>query len=50
MELAHLEDVHIIFYLAVKKQIIEKMQNISSLMTEHSEFRKYFLDRQDQNI
>ena len=40
MELSHLKDV----YLAVKKLIIDKTQNI---FIEHSGFIKYFLNKLD---
>ena len=37
----------ILFYLAVNKLITEKMQNIFSLIAEHSGFIRYTLNKID---
>ena len=46
MELAHSKDVHLIF-LAVNKQITNKMQNTFRLIVELSGFIKYSLNKLD---
>ena len=42
IQLAHLEDVHLLVYLLLNKikKLTDKMQNIFSLITEHSNFKK----------
>ena len=52
MELAHLESVHLSFFFnsAVNKLMIDKMQNIISLIDEHSGFIEYSLNKIDSII
>ena len=47
MELAHLKVLTLVFYSAVNKLIIDKRQNIYSLIAEHSGFIKYTLNKLD---
>ena len=41
MELSHLDDVHLSFYLAVNKQITDKTHNIFPLTAEYSVLIKH---------
>ena len=41
MEFVYLEDIHIVFFLTVNKQITGKIQNVSYFIAEHSRFIKY---------
>ena len=45
MELAHLKDVQLGFYLALNKLIKHKLQSIFYLIPEHSTFIKYSLNK-----
>ena len=47
MELSHLDDIHLsfFFYLAVNKLISDQTQNIFSLISGHSSFIKYILNK-----
>lgn len=46
MELAHLQDVHLGFYLAAYKVIIDKTE-YSFLIVKHFDFIKYTLNKVD---
>ena len=47
MKFAHLEDVHIGFYLTVNKLTTDKTQNMFYLIAEHFDFIKYYLNKLD---
>ena len=41
LELVHIEDIQRFIFLAVNKEIIDKPQNMVSLISEHRGFIKY---------